>query len=364
MNLPPRNPFLYELLRRRFGEVHIQNAGEPFLYTVSTGTDGKEVVKISGGEEYCVCCPHCNDKRFRLNVNHMMGERIADIRQEGLAHCWNEECPEAYKDVIDMLERAGDYDDEYVQAKACDHGLRLDDVARSSRDNHLKLDKVFRLDEPSVPHDFPEVAAYVEQRGFDLKHLGERYGVHYCRDFDVAYAYKRLIFPVLYEVEGRLVVIGWQARAIPRHSPRQRPKYWTSPGYRKSFFLYDFVAASQQEFAILVEGPTDAINVGRPAAAILGKTLSTWQANLIFETWIDKSGPIIMLTDPGFEQEWGRNRDKVRELFRAHDDDGRRVILVECREKDPGAMNRDVLWERIIDESRSHGFDVRRPHSP
>ena len=101
------NEKLYKALSLAFeGGVRIVNAGTPaqleYPIPLSTFTDNlvtpittKHVVH--GGEQYCVCCPLCGDKKHRLYFSYLWD---SDIRAgsvtyhvtDSLVRCFNENC--------------------------------------------------------------------------------------------------------------------------------------------------------------------------------------------------------------------------------------------------------------------------------
>lgn len=83
------NPVLYQRLVELFGSVKVANAGQ-------------SATPFSGGEQYRVCCPYCNDKRHRLYISHL----YATSEHRGLAYCHNEtHCLDRPDNRDDLYER-------------------------------------------------------------------------------------------------------------------------------------------------------------------------------------------------------------------------------------------------------------------
>jgi len=351
--MKPLNSKLYAVLLERFKSVRIQNAGQPYQYVKKGSGRDITIETISSGEEYCVCCPSCTDTRHRLNINYMFGEWIGGQQMYGLAHCWNEDCPDVRKVVIDLLSGFSCLGLPGVSGEEFSGSMSYESVARECCKNHIKLEDVKRVDTLDASH--PAVK-YLENRNYDVSRMGGRYAFHYCGEKGPRFAQRRIIIPVLYEVDSLLQIIGWQARSIPGHSLLDTPKYWTAPGYRKSYFLFDYHEAIRSDFVVVVEGPLDAVRIGVPAVAILGKTMSQHQAMQLFNAWNDKDGPIILIGDPGFKEDWEKNADKLRELFNA-DSTQDRVSTLEF-ENDPGDTDAASLWKGIRDERDK--YEVKR----
>lgn len=351
-----RNERLYAFLRHFFKRVRVQNAGMPFRYRTVVRDGKKEIKRIESGEEYAICCPVCKEKRFRLNVNHVFGETIDGVEMSHMAHCWNEDCEvtgrllKMYEEFLDLMPEELN---PVVEVEQEDGPFSLERVVEECRKNLMRIGGVSRID--TLQRDHPAVR-YLAGRNFDPTELGLQYGIGYCynRDYDARMAHKRLIIPILY----RGNYVGWQARAIEgltdlTRNPKKKgsdwpyfeAKYWTSPGSRKSFFLYSYDLASRQNTVVIAEGPTDAWRIGACGVASLGRRISLYQRKLIAETWGERSGLIVLIGDPGFEEDWQKNRHQLNEEV----GEPGKVVLILPKEKDPGSMTRRELWEIIYD---------------
>lgn len=188
---------------------------------------------------------------------------------------------------------------------------------------------------------------YLKERGFDYKKLGEQFDVSYCtkaapEDRSKGRFYSRLINGMKNTPEGRIIIpvwvnghrTGYQCRIIDKkvgntylvwdgssykpvvvagkelYPPNEyypkgfNPhKYLNALGSRRNELLLGYDQAvkwnkdkgfdKSSSFCILVEGPLDAAKIGPPAIALLGKSMSLTQAELIKE----KFGKIIIVAD-------------------------------------------------------------------
>lgn len=353
-----RNERLYLFLQHFFKKVRVQNGGAPFRYRIVVREGEREVSRIDSGEEYSICCPVCKETRFRLSVNHMFGETIEGIELRHLAHCWNEDCDVVPK-LISMYDTfCNELAPEDLTPLAAPEALSgpfdMNEIVKSCKDSLLKLSGVVRVD--TLPDDHPAVR-YMISRRFDPKVFGPQYAVGYCfnRDYEARFAHKRLIIPLLYKGE----YVGWQARAIDGWSkltidprkvdkawPFKESKYWTSPGTRKSYFLYGYDVAAQHDNVVVMEGPTDAWRARPYGVAAMGRRLSIYQRKLIAETWGERSGRIVLIGDPGFENDWKENKKQLDDEIR----EPGKVVLILPKDSDVGGMAEDELW-RIVSDS-------------
>ena len=352
-----KNERLYRFLRHMYKKVKVQNQGMPFRYrTVGTGRD-KEVKRLESGEEYAICCPVCNETRFRLNISYVFGETIEGVQMNHVVHCWNEECDAAER-LLYLYEEFCDLNEDElkpvdIESEGVSGPFSFEKVVEECQSKLMSLKGVTRVDQ--LPRDHP-ACRYLISRNFDPKVVGEYYGVGYCANDDYSFrmANKRLIIPILY---GNRYV-GWQARAIEgvtklrlhkgsqgKSWPYREPKYWTSPGTRKSYFLYSYDLAAQQRDVVVMEGPTDAWRIGLSGTAALGRRISMYQRKLIAETWGDGPGQVILIGDPGFEADWRMNYELLNEEI----GELGKVVLILPKDKDPGDMSREEAWGMIND---------------
>lgn len=185
-----------------------------------------------------------------------------------------------------------------------------------------------------LPDSHPAVI-YLKERGFDIRKLQDHLDVSYCEeaepeDRSKGRYYSRLINGMRNTPAGRIILpiwidghrVGYQCRIIDRkignnyfvwdgvnylpiiingnnlYPPSDKfpkgfspHKYMNALGSKRNLMLmgYDQAVKWNKErhhnkddtFCILVEGPLDAAKIGPPAIAILGKSLSPMQADLI-----------------------------------------------------------------------------------
>lgn len=147
------------------------------------------------------------------------------------------------------------------------------DLSQKEENSHLPNLELparmkFTLDLP----DSHEAREYLEYRGIDENKI------HY---FDIHYDEidNRIIFPVyLYDK-----LVGWQGRDI---TGMAQPKIKSSPDFPKAKVLYNYnqIFYSMPEYAMLVEGPIDAIKAQDfNAIGLFGKFLNTEQLNLLLK---------------------------------------------------------------------------------
>jgi hypothetical protein len=315
----------------------------------------KEVQRVESGEEYAICCPKCGDTRFRLNISYVFGEVIDGVPMNHTVHCWNENCDVAsfllrhYEEFCDIMEE----DLKPVDVEENSGPLNLMDVVKTCQENLMVVEGIQRVD--TLDEDHP-ACRYLRSRSFDPQVVGKRYGVGYCEneDYNARMAHKRLIIPVLFEH----AYVGWQSRAIEGLTQLKRndkklnsswpyfqPKYWTSTGSKVSSFLYSYDLAATQDSVYVMEGPTDAWRAGPCGVSVFGRRISVYQRTLIAETWSDKPGKIVLIGDPGFEDDWRRNYEMLSEEV----GEPGKVKLILPRDKDPGDMTREELESYVAD---------------
>src|ERR1035437_5610346 len=167
----PLNPTLYRQLQRVFGRVRIGSEGQSMQarYGKHIATDRNELVVEAPGEYYQVCCPRCNDTRFRLYINHRWGSRDEKgFRNLWLAICFNENCYASRDARQDLYEKLSDIADPLEQAtiKDGEEGAELKAMTLPG--------PVFRLDR--LPPEHP-ANKYLAGRFYDPEMLGKFYQV-------------------------------------------------------------------------------------------------------------------------------------------------------------------------------------------
>jgi DNA primase len=173
------------------------------------------------------------------------------------------------------------------------------------------------LDELDPMH--PAIRSLLK-RGLDPDNLARNYGVLYCEkclDSRPALREPRIIIPIHELVaapepgptRGRLA--GWQARTAAAQPAEGTPKYLTAAGMRKSDLLYGLpLAVGTTGPVVIVEGITDVWKIGNNAVAVLGKTISHAQCDLLVRHFGGR--PIVVWLDEDADVDAARMRDAIQ----------------------------------------------------
>ncbi len=213
--------------------------------------------------EVWICCPFCNDERYRLGVN------IAS----GMGHCFNGTCNFRARNVS--------------QAFATRFRVTLADQDTVDPQETPKVsvhlpDDFERLTEQSIDPLFRRAKKYAYRRGLtDLLAKRWRVGV----SLSGRYSY-RVIFPIFYERQ----LVGMVGRDF---TGTQTPKYLMSSGKK---FIWGARAKAE---LVLAEGIFKAINIekatGLPAGAMLGHTITQEMQEQLNELGVRR---ILIWPDP------------------------------------------------------------------
>lgn len=284
----PLNPYLYSLLTQKFQSVRVANEGVPAYITTYPDPlrPGKKVTKADcWGEYYRVCCPYCNDTKYKMWINHMYGADVENGRRTNthLAVCYKNNC-------------TGE------PGKREQLAAYIFGVGRNFRRAPIKT--IVAEYEPPVitppgpiiplvelPDDHPAIQ-YVQGRGFLPSVLSQQFSIGLCADVSeqkYELVRNRLYIPIVFR--GGLV--GWQARAI--HDYAYGPKYFNAPGTSKSRILYNYDAVADKPFVVVVEGVPSVWRLGYWGVCIFGKSMSLFQQSLISKTWAGK--PVFLMLD-------------------------------------------------------------------
>lgn len=272
---------LYNVLRRRFGEVRISNENQKRVEHGGTA--------LVAGEQYAVCCPLCGDNKFRLTVSYLWLEKrpLSKERITTLANCYNENCavrsPEFYEKIIDELDNA-----------------ILAEIALPTPPEPEVVRPAIRLPGGCVSlADLPGThPATLFVRGkypfFPIDYLSTYYEVLYCPTADPLYplAGERIIFPI--RERGELV--AWQGRTI---NPGTEPRWYLPPGMKK--VVYNLDRVPPDSMPIICEGIPAAIACGPEAVAIFGKTMTDAQCRQLaarHRTCLIATDPDTFVLDP------------------------------------------------------------------
>jgi len=146
----------------------------------------------------------------------------------------------------------------------------------------------------------------------------------------------------------RAQFVGWQGRYIGAADWKTVPKYWTGRGGHKSQWLYGLDDAIGMPFVIIVEGATSVWRLGSGAVALLGKSASHWQIELIEKHW----RKAIIALDP---DAWSAALD-VRDLLAR-----RRIGTVLLRlpdGTDPDSVGVDLFWQLAVEAAVSQSVEL------
>lgn len=368
------NPTLYSLLVRRYGEdgIEVVAPGEridwglkrEFVDPGRTYREGRMSRSVHhSGEEYRLRCPHCKDHRPRMYVNHRWGvwDRQTQSRNLWLIQCFNEQCfdeyqvQEQYFDYIYSIPRS--------QRKNLPIGEGVEPGGSDGREM-APPGPLWKLDRLKAKYPRHDAIMYLEGRGYDTDRLARLFDVSYCPMAHVyGIATNRIIIPI--KKDG--VMIGWQARYIG-DDVHGRPfnvagvaKYWTSPGFKRRFFAYNYDRAIRHSTVLIVEGPTDVWSAGVMSMGLLGKTM----APVLRKKFVlglkkrhgDAARAVIILDPKPDEKRVRKKKPHPIEELRLHLVAGlgsARVVAVYLSEElDPGSCDRDWLWQFCREKARA-----------
>lgn len=205
--------------------------------------------RVQGKEVAVRVCPECGDGRYKFWVDP----------SKGVGYCYH-----------------------------CHYSPRLEQLlgaARLSGADDLSLDwRPKKVVGPvSLPATVPVAKLpddslgweFILKRRLDVDALIQN-RVGYCPTGRYRY---RLIFP-FYSKAGEYR--GFQGRWVLPHLPPGTPKWVTGTGTKKSQFLWNFEQVfAQQRWCVLVEGIFDALRIPNWGVAMLGKTTSAQQRELL-----------------------------------------------------------------------------------
>lgn len=343
----PLNADLYNRLRRVFPKVVIARPNENFQ-SVPDIKNGKTVQHvITSGEYYRVNCPFCHrkvrgsqDSRQRLWINHRWGVPDAVSSNWWLAICYHTGClaePQFLKELRDLV---------YTDASLAQRRRIVIAKGETAQPLSTAVDwPGLCLPLTELPANHPAIVYLRDVRRFDPAYLSSRYDVRFCIEPSSGYsmAVNRIICPVY--VNGRMVT--WQGRYTGDADWKQVPKYYNHRGAAKSATLYDFDFARQSPIITLVEGPMDAWRHGTGMAALLGRTLSETQVNLICTYW--KAAIVALDADALLQSEM------AVEKLRRH----LPTVMVTLPEGfDPDTMPVNAFWDLVLQAAKQQSVNL------
>ncbi len=352
---PPQTllcPALYELLRSRYGKVLVSNDGMAQHGHMTMEVREQKYINrwrvYSWGETYRICCPFCQDRRYRLWINHAYGKAdpaFPNQRGNFYGICFNEGCLE------DSDNREWFYEDLFRLRNRNERAAPMLILQGTIPENRLiEREKPGQVELiTSLPH-LPGLGWLVGDRRFSPEIL-DRYGVQLClqtfkKEFRLAQG--RIIIPI--RMHGQYV--GWQARCIGEPPNKSTPKYFTCPGMPVRQILYNYDRAKASPYIVLFEGVTDVWRYGDCSMAMLGKSLKYEQSLLLGSTFQNRQ-PIIFCLDP---DAWDDSALTIHQMEQLCPNPLIRVRLPDGW--DPATLDRSVLHTIIRTQAAEKGITL------
>jgi hypothetical protein len=297
-----------------------------------------------------VCCPHCGDRRFRLEISYLYGTTGPDgSTLDHLFHCFNEDCEKNGFDLRDALQL---YMRDLREAKP--------DLFQA-KDQQVLISPGECVDLRELPSWHPS-HVYLRKRGYDVNWLCQRFGLVFCtKPYShlpsriQAMVYHRIIFPVIFNRQ----IVGWQARYVDQFGDgtppsKDIPKYYTAPGFRKTEYLYNYDYAASpyyRGYGLIVEGVMDVARVPQ-AMAVFGHTISVSQLEHLSRAF-NRRALVIMFDSDAYE----KTRAFVMTMSRTVFTKG--IVCVRLPDsRDPGDWNSDELMDLISVQASQQGVDI------
>jgi hypothetical protein len=344
-------PALYQALISEFGEgsVDVKAEDEPMLWRVLPGEDNRWETTDSG-QYFAVNCPHCSDTRKRLWINHQFGQPDVLDPSKRMYHllvCYNESCFDAadrqqafFSRLFDNRRGRGRF--APVEPPVLDsQPFRLKEVSEPGF--------ITPIDELASSHP---AARYLDDRLFDRRELSSLYGVGFVTE---AYrAFNKLSGRIYIPIVFQRKLVAWQGR-YPAELSWQTAgitKYYNLPSMKKKALLYNFDQAKEQEAIVVVEGCSSAWAAGVSAVAVLGKTISNRQSDLLASK-VDPDKPIAVVLDETAQEEAAVVCKKIREKHSKPCN----VFCVKLPRSgtDPADYDREYLHQVIADTAKRSG---------
>lgn len=352
------NPELYAALVSAFGKsnVRVTHPGVPMTMTYKR--DALDMTKIrlepvkgARGQEFKLCCPKCNDRRWRLSINHRWGvlDQRTGTRNLWLANCYNEHCFSSYDQQRSLFD-------------AVMHNVDRDKL--SVDDKYLEKQQAGPV---TLPGELWPLTQIVKKspKFRCLEYLRDRmmppelvasYGVSYCLTGERA-AEGRLVLPI-YENDK---LVSWQARAIVDDG---RPKYLSATNTFLANYWYNFDQAIRFKTQPIVEGAFDVMGIGPMAMGCFNKVISEEKLNRLVQADSEtgKTSVYPLVLDP-------TQNEKDAAAGRPHHMDVAYKQFVRCfpkrtfkvwlpAGKDPGSLPRAYTRKLIETVGKEHGIDI------
>jgi hypothetical protein len=357
---------LYHLLRKRFGKENVkvrrENVPMRCRYTRRYEEKGCRtsltILPEGRGEEYSVCCPFCNDTRFRLSVNHRWGlfDPETGSRNLWLATCYNEECTRDYaaqRDLCDQVYSFASFGTSVLKSpeSAVMAGIK------HRRDTRLPTG-LWPLEDMCSRSPRHPAITYLQDRLIDPVNVGRRYKATYCVDNTDLRVSGRLVVPIIFDN----TLVAWQARLLRKPIDKRDLKWFTAPGASVGSCLYNGDIALKHQTVVLVEGIMDVWGFGPQACGVFKKSISVEQLQILCAR-TDAATTLVLLFDPDQadkEKEKGREHHiaVAEKLLRNSDFAGSVLPVYLPSGTDPGDLDRAYMRALIRHEASKAGVFV------
>jgi len=349
----PLNPLLYQRLVMRFGRVTVSHAGEEAQVFPERDIFGQTRYVFKGGEYYQVCCPYCNDTRFRLYFSYLWGHYDPEYRTQhrNLITCFNEECMRNSGNVDKMhFEIYGLMDAQVVQHAPLRKGISVTGRTIGAPGRVISLN-----DLPPEHH----ANQYLRQRDFDPVKLATQYGLGYCEEAapDYPIMWNRLVIPIYQNGQ----YVGFQGRLLGDG----KPKYYNPPGASKTEWLYNMDIARRYSVLVITEGVTKVWRVGPFSVALLGRTISGKQPELLAELAQGADFVILYLDGDAWEIKPPKNptslptppaAEMALRILRLHVPERKLIVIPLQPGTAPDEMSSDINHQIILGQLHQRGW--------
>jgi len=214
-------PRLFEVLRRRFGQVLIAKAGEPAVWGGTSYVGGYARRDLRHwGETYRISCLYCGDTRNQLSVSHLFGQSDANGRPiTWTVKCFSRNCladRQKRREFADMV--LG------IQNRNVREFWPINAATRTPACIAEPLPPGHCVNVTQLPPSHEALRFLIDERRFSSELL-DYYCVCFCLEAEprFAIAQGRIIIPVWFQ--GRFA--GWQARIVGEQPSGWAPKYYT-----------------------------------------------------------------------------------------------------------------------------------------
>lgn len=301
--------------------------------------------RLAGGEEYVTNCPFCGDTRGRLYINY----RYGTVEEDGaenchLAICFNESCLQNEDNRDALHDKLCCYLLSARNRPLTSNAKQGGVVSREGQLRTVPLPgRILPLSELRPDH---YAVKYLRERQYDLNDLMTHWNIGVCTDSDQSQLIGRIFIPIY--MHGNLV--GWQGRwpADIEWKKSKIPKYYNLVNMPRRLMLYNYDKAKDEPIVVICEGVTDVWRVGLPGVALLGKTMSPQQAQLVVQAWGEKT--IIVCLDAN-DPDAAKAAESITSQLKAHvPGDVYNVRLPDGL--DPGSCSREQLWDIIVAQTK------------